>query len=365
MTSSTSLPMGGETRLGPFFFTFRPQPGSEAITIPAFLVPLQWPPTEQSTTRAAPYSSFVYTEFAPSPVHPVWSVSSDCVAQWTGAAPPTPDPSPHCPPQDLPPSHGPSSLDVRLPGSGDEPPLQVPQDSLPPPTGDDNEQEPCSQAVEHSREGAYSTRPSSDLGLDSAGDDDEGGTPRKVDTCTTVPSIAISRGTDSATPSPPNIPSLPSSSYQLATAPPTRVQSVNTSTATDTSLSRTLCNSDYEVPQKKTARKSIPDEWTKQQARPSTPFEVVDIDDAPVSPTLERPTSAASVNPYVRPSCVTDGRSPTPSLRRRPTVLLRPESQSRPASCSPRLSHDDLKAPSLPSVLRTKSMSALRLTSGE
>lgn len=89
----------GETRLGPFLFTFRPTSESEAVTIPGLLVPLQWPATNSSPQppfdpHAAPYSAFVYTEFSAAPVQPVWSVSSGLVASWIPPPLPTPRPSP-------------------------------------------------------------------------------------------------------------------------------------------------------------------------------------------------------------------------------------------------------------------------------
>lgn len=89
----------GETRLGPFFFTFRPTSDGDAVTIPGILVPLQWPPGSTNPgpsfdPSAAPYSAFVYTEFSAAPVQPVWSVGDGVVANWIPPTLPTPAPTP-------------------------------------------------------------------------------------------------------------------------------------------------------------------------------------------------------------------------------------------------------------------------------
>lgn len=271
MSTAPSLP-GGETRLGPFFFTFRPQPGSKAITVPGFLVPLQWPPTNQSSV--APYSSFVFTEFAPSPVQPVWSVSPDSVAQWTGPAPPTPEASPFGNLQPLPTSHRTS--------------LQPPTTASAPTTAPNR---PSSRA----EEGDVSAQPSSPRPVTRDVSDAGGESTTAPSLHTTLPAISITKGTDSSpSPSPPSLRGSGSDHHVITAAPRFRAKSV--SPISTESLGTTLCNTDYELPPKMGQRRCIPDEWTKQEARAPTPIAVVDVDDAPPSPTRERPLSAASTN---------------------------------------------------------------------
>lgn len=104
---SSPVTTATETRLGPFFFTFRPTPASPAVTVPGILIPLQWPPSTASSP--APFdpglhpsgASFVFTEFeaAPHPAVRVAAAASDTsVAAGTGAGQllgvPTPGPTP-------------------------------------------------------------------------------------------------------------------------------------------------------------------------------------------------------------------------------------------------------------------------------
>ncbi|GMK60007.1 hypothetical protein CspeluHIS016_0902240 [Cutaneotrichosporon spelunceum] len=380
MSAALDIGQPPETRLGPFFFTYRPHAGEDAITVPGYFVPFNWPPPGQPG-RAAPSSSFVYTQFAPSPVQPVWSMSADTLVQCNNPAPPS-SPSPSSSYETAattpmssnwpnpygsssrPPSHD-AWLPVQHPASSSvAKPIPTPRMDMSPPSAlvqGGAEECPVSSSYGAAiwSPGGYKPAP--------------GTAPYPI-----VPEISITEASTSspsllaesigrhtalfngyATPhghltpdcTPPDPARLTQPCSTKLTTPCPSSQMATSKIVDDVDLSDLeLSDLEHELETRHHQRKPLPTEWLIPE-RSYSPIDLMDVDEVPESPTLEHPA---------RPSSVTSSVDGSLGLRRRRGQILRGE---RPTSCLPYISSPDL-APS-PRVLKAKSMSALGVTSGE